>query len=138
MEFQAAAANSLNPLRILALGAACLLLTACGDSHERLAQDRIRTLDEMSGLFESVTAGENPTQATKRLKGLEDRIARFAEREKKLGPADPKTAARISQEYDPQVKKAFIRFSASALELQASKRATPELREAAERAAGLR
>jgi hypothetical protein len=89
------------------LVAACLLITAgCGDSHEAITVDTIRTLDEYAKVLESVQDDATAEAAIPRVTAIGEQLASLKRRAASMGEAPKEIRDAIHEKYSKQLETA--------------------------------
>jgi hypothetical protein len=92
-----------------ALAAACLLLTTgCGDSHEAITVDTIRTLEEYAQVLDSVRDEASAEAAVPRVTAIGEKFASLKRRAASMGEAPIEIQDAIHDKYSQQLTAARI------------------------------
>lgn len=109
-------------------------LTSCGDSNEKLAEDQLEYIDEMTEILNKVSDGSlSSAEAAKKIKAHgkkgDDLMERKEKLKKDLTPADEKA---LMKKYEDKSMKSFQNFMKAVTKLSESGRMTKELSDAIE------
>lgn len=92
-----------------ALVAACLLfMTGCGDSHEAITVDTIRTLEEYAQVLESVQDEASAEAAMPKVTAIGEQLATLRRRAARMGEAPQEIRDAIHDKYSKQLEAARL------------------------------
>lgn len=75
------------------------LLSSCGDSHDKVADDTMKQMDEFFEVVTTVKDKESADAATEKLDAIIANLDKIAERYKELGEPDEATQKAISEKF---------------------------------------
>jgi hypothetical protein len=91
------------------LAAVCLfVMTGCGDSHEAITVDTVRTLEEYAQILESVQDDASAEAAIPRVTAIGERLASLKRRAASMGEAPKEIRDVIHDKYSKQLEAARV------------------------------
>jgi hypothetical protein len=116
-------------LRWFAIALLGLSLTGCADSPEKVMDDQISAMEDLTGIVEKVADGSlASSEAAKEIAEVRKRTENLRARAEKLG--DKLTTAKPDKNQQEKMKSAMREMFGAMAKLQTSGRATKELRDA--------
>lgn len=121
-------------LTILMSVAAIFSLSSCGDSGDKLMEDQLDYLNEMSEIIEEVADGSmSSADASEKFAGMKEAGDEFMERKKVLfKDISPEEVKAITEKYSKRSGESMMRYMKALEALRKSGRMTEELRKAVE------
>ena len=96
-----------------------LLAAACGgDTHEKVAEDKINLIEQIADILEDVTDDASADAAAKRIEALAGEMKAVNERAKALGDPTPELNKQLEEKYKPRTQKILGRIMAVAEKVQ--------------------
>ncbi len=83
-----------------------LVLVGCGDSHEKVSEDVMDTMDKVATIISEVKDKESAEEAAKKIEGMEEDFKKLAERMKALGEPAKELSDKLEEKYTPRMKEA--------------------------------
>lgn len=119
-------------LKALLASLSILLLASCGDSPEKLMQDKIDYIGDMAEVIDGLAEGKlSSSEATEKIKELASKEEEFVEREKKLFKdlsAEERTA--LEEKFTLKTEQKIGELLSASAKLVQSGRATKEFQDA--------
>jgi len=119
---------------IFAVCFSILLLSSCGDSPDKLMDDQVSWIKEMTDTLNDVADGKiSSSKATQKIKTLGKQGEKFVERKTALNKsASPEQLVEAAKEHSKETGQAFRGYMEAVSKLSASGRMTRELADAIE------
>lgn len=117
-----------------ALGFCILLLSSCGDSHDKLMDDQVSWIQEMTDTLNGVAEGKiSSSEASQKIKTLGKQGEKFVERKKALNKTvSPEQLMEVAKKHSKETGQAYKGYMEAVSKLSASGRMTQELADAIE------
>lgn len=118
-----------NTLYTMAVLVCALVLSSCGDSHDKLAKDQITWMEDMTEIFNGVADGDlSSSQAADKIRSLGKEGEEFMARQEKLNQGTSKEELeKIRQKHSKEFQVAFKNYMKAVQKLTQSGRMTKEL-----------
>lgn len=119
-------------IRLITVGLLSVVMSSCGDSHDKLMNDQVSWMEEMTETLNGVADGTlSSSEAAERLEALGREGEEFVARKQKLNEgASPEEMIEVAKKHSEEVGKAFQDYMEAMTKLSASGRMTRELSEA--------
>ena len=111
---------------------ALFLFTSCGDSHEKLADDQLSYIEDLTEIMEDVADGKlSSSEAAEEIKDWGKKGDKLIERKKALNDAATEEELKVlAKKYEKRSMDAMKDYMAALQKLQKSGRMTKEVQEA--------
>ena len=81
----------------------CLIVSGCGDSHEKVMRSSIAEMKNMIGVLEGISTAEDAKKAKSKLENIGKRMKSLEARAKKLGEPSKELEAKLKEKYEGQL-----------------------------------
>lgn len=97
----------------LLLLSSCLILTGCGDSHDKVMRDSISEMKRLVTVLEGIKSEADAKAAKGKIEGIAKRMKAIEKRMEKLGDPSPEIEARLKEKYEGQMKELMPKLMAA-------------------------
>tara|TARA_B110000014_G_C19973047_1_gene503763 strand:+ start:149 stop:532 length:384 start_codon:yes stop_codon:yes gene_type:complete len=80
----------------------CLVMTGCGDSHDKVVRDYIVGMENMVNVLEGIETAEDAEKAKSELKAIGENIKTVIRRKENLGGPSPALEKTLKEKYGKQ------------------------------------